>query len=146
MLYQQSRSAYQTAAASGATQAGLLQLVYTRLAQDLLQAADAIRKDDIEGRCAASKHALLLLGHLESWVSDVKDHALAESLRAFYAMLRTAVLAQQAALDHARLEQCAQLVLDTRAAWQAKEEDALSSSHGTIPGAYTEPERISFQA
>ena len=133
MSYEQSRSAYQTAAASGATHGVLVQLVYTHLAQDLLRAADAMRQRSVEGRCAASKHALLLLGHLESWVDELSEPDLAMSLRSFYGMLRTSVLAQQKQLDPSVLEQCANMVLETRAAWQQKEAQLAIAGVGAGP-------------
>ena len=95
MSYQESRSAYSSAAASSASEAGLLQLVYTRVAQDFLCAASAIRSNDIQTRCDCSKHALLLLGHLENWASAMEEASLAESLHSFYAMLRRCLLAAQ---------------------------------------------------
>jgi flagellar biosynthetic protein FliS len=146
MLYQQSRSAYQLAAASGATQAGILQLVYTHLAQDLLTAAEAIKQGDIPKRCVASKHAFRLLGHLESWSEEVQDDRLAQSLRTFYAMVRTVLITQQAQLDPSKLEECAQLVLATRAAWRTKEESVPTGGVNTESGSYARPERLSLQA
>lgn len=129
MLTRQNWSAYQSAAASGATtQIGLLQLVYGRLAQDLLEAANATRQNSIAVRCAASNHALLLLGHLQSWLDADADPALAASLGAFYAMLRRSILQEQAAPRFAKFEELAQVVLDTQAAWRDKEERLLSSS------------------
>jgi flagellin-specific chaperone FliS len=146
MLYQQSRSAYQNAAASGATQVALLQLVYTRLAQDFLQAAQAIHRADIDARCAASKHALLLLAHLESWLPSMGDPGLVQSLTAFYQMLRASVLREQANLSATQLEACAQLILETRAAWQSKEENLLSKTYTRSLEPPAEDQRMSFQA
>ena len=145
-MYQQSRSAYQTAAVNGATQAGLLQLVYTRLAQDFLRAAEAVRQNKIGERCTASNHALLLLGHLESWIPDLGDPKLAESLAAFYAMLRASVLQLQATLDAAKFEECAQLVLQMRAAWQAKEDNLLTAAGSVAAAPRPAPGSLSFHA
>lgn len=145
MRTQQSTSAYQSASASGATQAGLLQLVYGSLAQDLLRAARAVRDGDIEARCAASNHALLLLGHLESWLDNLDEPHLAESLQAFYSMLRTAILHLQAVPDAALFESYAQAVLDTRAAWQVKESSYFAAST-TVGLGVDASEGISFLA
>ena len=146
MLYQQSRSAYHFAAGAGATQAGLTQLVYTHLAQDLLHAADAIRNGHIEARCAASKHALMLLGHLESWSAELEDPGLAQSLRAFYAMLRTCVLQSQAASDSLLLEESAQRVLEMCTVWQTKEANMRSALCSTVAVPLLEPGTISVVA
>jgi flagellin-specific chaperone FliS len=145
MLTRQSTSAYHNATAGGATYSSLLQLVYSNLAQDLMRAAHAVRGKNIEARCAASTHALALLGHLESWLQDMDEHTLAESLQQFYNMLRVSILRLQAAPDAAMFETCAQLVLDTRAAWQAKEGSLLTSSAATA-GLQSEPAAISFHA
>lgn len=131
MQTRHSTSAYQDASASGATLAGLMQLVYSHLAQDLLRAADAVQNNNIATRCAASNHALLLLGHLESWVNELDEPPLAESLHSFYRMLVTSILQLQATPSESGFRQYAQLVLDTRAAWQKRAEslvDAVSQS------------------
>ncbi len=146
MLYQQSRSAYHFAAGAGATQAGLTQLVYTHLAQDLLHAAEAIRNGHIQVRCAASNHALMLLGHVESWSAELEDPGLAQSLRAFYTMLRICVLQSQTASDPLLLEESAQRVLEMRAVWQAKEESMRSAMCSSLAVPPLEPGTMSVVA
>ncbi len=121
--------AYQMAAADGATHAGMVVLVYDGLARDLIQAAQAARQNNIERRCIASEHAMLLVGHLEQWVELVDDSRLAAGLRDFYAMLRTRILQVQASAKPADFEDLAQLVCDTRAAWQAKEQTSRNTEH-----------------
>ncbi|MGI4830061.1 MAG: flagellar protein FliS [Janthinobacterium lividum] len=118
------------AAADGATHVGMLVLVYDAIARDLIKAGQAVRSPDIERRCAVSGHALLLLGHLESWVDFLDDPRLCTSLQSFYAMLRTRILQLQSAPNAAEFEKLAQLVCDTRAVWQARERAPLA----TLPG------------
>lgn len=121
MLYQQTRQAYQNVVGEGATHAGLTQHVYHHLAQDLLRAAKGVRDGDIEARCLASNHALLLLGHLESWLDFLQgEPVLEESLRTFYGMLRVSILQAQGSLDADAFERAAQYVLETAAAWQVQ--------------------------
>ena len=67
-MYTNSGAGYRQAAANGATQIGILLIAYDALAADLLLAAEAASTGDIGTRCSRSNHALLLLGHLESWV------------------------------------------------------------------------------
>ena len=114
--------AYRQAAASGATQIGLLMIVYDALAQDLRMAGSAVRKNDIAGRCQFSNHALLLLGHLESWVEHLGDPALTSTLNQFYGFLRARVLELQASSEDSEFDALADIVLGTRAAWQRKEQ------------------------
>lgn len=146
MVHQQSRSAYQFAAASSASVATLHQLAYSQIAQDLLCAAAAVRQADISARCAASNHALLLLGHLDSWVDGMKEPALAQSLRAFYVFLRHAILNLQIAPDAAAFERTASLLLDTRTAWHQKEQ-LLSERPRDFPASSAEATpRLSLNA
>ena len=116
-----SETLYRSAAAEGATYIGLLLVVYDSLAEDLRRAAKAVSRNDIAGRCNASNHALLLLGHLESWTSSIDDPALRDSLSQFYAYLRSRTLAIQAQPQPEPFEELARLVGETRAAWQQKE-------------------------
>ena len=147
MLHRESTLAYQTAAASGAiTQADLLQLVYRHLAQDLLRAGNATRRNEVEARCNASKHALLLLGHLEGWINLIEEAEVEESLQAFYKMIRSSLLHLQSFPDVNGFEQLAQYVLDISAAWQTKLDILSFSRVPTPPGAPEQRTGISFLA
>ncbi len=136
MHRQKTDLAYQSASAEGATQIGLLKLVYDRLARDFTTAAEAVRSRDVATRCTASNHALLLLGHLESWGEYTDDAQLAASLAEFYAMLRSRTLQIQHQGSPAEFEQLATLVLDTRAAWDRKEAHA---SEQLLLAAHSDP-------
>lgn len=139
-MNQRNTLAYQMAAADGATHAGMVVLVYDGIAKDLIHAARAVRENSIERRCAASEHALLLIGHLEQWIEAMDDPHLAEALRGFYAMVRTRIVQMQAIAEAAGFEDLAQLVFDTRAAWQAKEQTSRTpDQHKNVtPGSYSE--------
>ena len=113
--------AYQSAAAEGATHIGMLVLVYDALVKDFIKAAAAVRREDIEARCSASSHALLLLGHLDSWVELIDDPILASSLTDFYGILRGELLRLQAEPEAASFENLAQRISETKTSWQAKE-------------------------
>ena len=122
-----SETLYRRTAAEGATYIGLLLVVYDSLADDLRRAADAVTRNDIAGRCNASNHALLLLGHLESWISSLDDPALRNSLTQFYAYLRARTLALQAQPQARPFHELAHLIGETRAAWQQKETSARTA-------------------
>lgn len=115
-------TAYRSAAAGGATQIGLLILVYDALAQDLHKAGQAVRGGDFVARCTLSNHGLLLLGHLQSWTEHLDSQILSASLNQFYGYLRAAVLQLQRSGTEAEFSALAQLVLETRATWQRKEQ------------------------
>ena len=120
-----SNLAYRSAAADGATYTDLLLLVYDAIAKDLLQAGQAAERMHAEARCRHSNHALLLVGHVESWVSFLDDPQLASSLVMFYDLLRTRILQLQRSSSGKEFEDLARFVCDTRAAWQQKQQNAL---------------------
>ena len=123
-----SETLYRRTAAEGATYIGLLLVAYDSLAEDLRRAGNAVTRNDIAGRCNASNHALLLLGHLESWTSSLDDPALQNSLTQFYAYLRAQTLAIQAQPKAQPFHELARLIGETRAAWHQKESSARSAS------------------
>lgn len=131
--------AYRSAAAEGATQIGLLTLAYDGLAHDLTKAAEAISSNDIVARCNASNHALLLLGHLDSWIQFLDDSTLAASLAEFYQTLRHEVLRFQQRGTREDFQRLASLVLETRAVWQRKEQMMLDSLSATVAASVDGP-------
>ena len=130
-----SETLYRHAATEGATYIGLLIVVYDSLAEDLRRAALAVTRNDIAGRCAASNHALLLLGHLESWTNSVEDLTLKTSLSEFYAYVRSQTVAIQAQPEPERFHELARLISETRAAWQQKEALHHQAAPVSLPSA-----------
>ena len=124
--------AYRRSAAEGASPIGLVILLYDTLAGDLRRAAAAAARQDIPVRCKESNHALLVLGHLDSWLSPTVRDALTVSLREFYAYLRGQILYSQRSGSHADLNAAAQLVLETRAVWQRQEETLNAIAHPSV--------------
>lgn len=118
--------AYRTSSADGATHIGLLLSVYDSLVEDISLAGEAAQRADLGSRCRHSQHALLLLGHLEDWISLLDDVGLQQSLRTFYAYVRTEVLRLQATDCKGGFPELAMRVSETRAAWQKKESHAAS--------------------
>lgn len=128
-----SESLYRQMAGEGATYIGLLLVVYDTLAEDLRRAGQAVERGEISARCDASNHALLLLGHLESWTTSLDDTTLAASLLQFYSYLRGQALQLQSATYPAGFYELASLVAETRACWQKRESQLAppASLHGT---------------
>ncbi len=118
---QSSESFYRRIAGEGATYIGLLLVVYDTLAADLRRAAQAAESGNISARCEASNHAFLLLGHLDSWTDSLDDPILQESLRKFYAYVRTQAMLLQGNPHAEAFYELARLVGETRAAWQKRE-------------------------
>lgn len=141
-----SQTIYQQASASGATHIGLLTIVYDALARDLHDAGQCLKKGDIAGRCNHSNHALLLLGHLESWADCLGDTALTASLNEFYEFLRTQILRIQQDTSAETFNSLASLIAETRAAWQSKEQQltiqrATQGSASSSPKIDSSPDR-----
>jgi flagellin-specific chaperone FliS len=111
---------YRTLAAEGSTHVDLLIGVYDALAEELRRAAAAVAGRDIAGRCKASERALLLVGHLESWIEFLQEKSLQETLTQFYAHLRSEILRLQTATSSQPFNDLALQVSETRAAWQKK--------------------------
>jgi flagellar protein FliS len=110
--------AYRKTAAQGASGLGLLIALYDTLAGDLRRAAEAERANNIQKRCEAANHALLVVSHLEDRIIRGNGGELAESLTAFYRTLRRKLIEAQAKRSPEILEEQIALVLDIRRTWQ----------------------------
>lgn len=119
--------AYRKTAAAGASGFGLLIALYDTLAGDLRRAAEAERANDISKRGREVNHALLVIGHLEDWLSRGADGALATKLKTFYARLRHNVMQAQLKRSAAALELEMASVLKIRAYWQEADSRGISS-------------------
>lgn len=112
--------AYRNSATEGATHLDILLACYDALAGEIRMAGEAAAKNDIPARCRHSQRALLLIGHLESWVSLLDDPELAGSLVSFYEYLRAEILQLQAGSGLDKFMSLALVVCETRATWQKK--------------------------
>lgn len=118
--------AYRVSATEGATHLDVLLACYDALAEDIRLAGRAAAAGDIAERCRHSQHAMLLLGHLQDWVSLLESTSLAESLSSFYDYLREALLRLQASVEATEFTALAMTVCETRAMWQRKKTMMLS--------------------
>ncbi len=130
---------YRQVAAEGATYIGLLIVVYDSLAEDLRRAGLAVAANDISTRCTASNHALLLLGHLESWAASLEDLPLKASLTAFYSYLRSSILTLQTRNAAEPFHELAGEVTGLRATWQHKEFELRLARIKNLGGATARP-------
>lgn len=118
--------AYRNSATEGATHLDILLACYDALAGEIQIAGEAAAKGDLATRCRHSQRALLLIGHLESWVSLLDDPELAGSLVNFYQYLRAEILRLQVDSGLDNFMTLALVVCETRAAWQKKRSIDLS--------------------
>ena len=120
--------AYRNSATEGATQIDILLACYDALTEQIRSAGNCASKGDIAGRCRYSERALLLIGHLESWVSLLDDTELAASLASFYSYLRAEILQLQLSTELNKFMDLAFVVCETRAAWQKKQSANVSKA------------------
>jgi len=114
--------AYRRTAAESASGLGLLISLFDTLAGDLRRAAEAQRQNDIERRCREANHALLVIGHLENWLSQGTGGALAHELIGFYAKLRHSLIQAQLRKSPEMMEELMAGVLQLREKWQQVEQ------------------------
>lgn len=124
---------YRTSVADGATHIDLLIATYDGMAEDLRIAGDSAENGEIGARCKHSQHALLLLGHLESWVGLLEDPVLQDSLIQFYAYIRRELIRLQVSSEQAGFAKLAMHICETRAAWQQRQ-----SRGARVPGTAAE--------
>jgi flagellar protein FliS len=117
--------AYRRTALEGASGFGLLIALYDTLAGDLRRAAEAERRNDIEERCGAANHALLVIAHLEDRVGRGAGGELAERLVAFYRSLRRNLIQAQVKRSAKMLEDQMAGVLKIREIWQQADSRSL---------------------
>lgn len=111
-------SSYRRAAVEGASSVSLVIMLYDRMLLDVQRAVTAIRRQDIEGRCAELKHALLILQQLEGSLDHEAGRDVAENLAKFYAYCRSQLMEAQLRNSPDILERLTARVLDVRSAWQ----------------------------
>jgi flagellar protein FliS len=121
--------AYRQFAAAGASGIGLLISLYDTLAGDLRRAADAQRRKNIEQRSREAAHALLVIGHLEHWLTQGEPGELTSRLAAFYVKLRRDLLEGEAKQSAELIEQAMNDVLRVCAFWQQMEAGANTEAH-----------------
>lgn len=110
--------AYRQTVAEANDGLGPLIALYDTLAGNLQRAAQAQRHHDIEGRCNEIRHALLVIGFLEDWVSRGPGGPLASMLTDFYTSVRRALVEAGAQQSAELFETQMQRVLDLRQRWQ----------------------------
>ena len=130
---------YRNSAIVGASPIGLMIALFDRLAADLRRAAEAIRKGDIETRCAEINHGFLVLGQLESWLDRENGGESARQLATFYAHLRGKMMQASLSQSASLLEQQIEALIHIRSSWQileaapaqpARQSQAAGSAYG----------------
>lgn len=118
---QSTELSYRKSAVQGASGIGLMIALYDTLAGDLRRAAGAERNNNLEKRCVAVNHALLVIGYLEDAMDGVRPGELTRQLIAFYSSLRRKMIEAQARRSPELIEDQMERVLGLRETWQQME-------------------------
>lgn len=129
--------AYRNSATAGATHVDVLLACYDALAEDIRMAGKAASNGDIAARCRHSERALLLVGHLESWISLLDDAALAAGMAKFYEFLRLRILRLQVCSELDKFMSLALVVCEIRAAWQKRQSAELARTTARVDQSYS---------
>lgn len=140
---------YRDCSVGGASPIGLIIALFDRLIADLRRAAEATRRNDIEGRCRELNHALLIVGRLETWIDGDNGGEPARQLTTFYSYFRARLLEASAKQSAELFEAQMQTIVHIRSKWQLLEgSTALAPNAGDArqpgTGAVGNPARISI--
>jgi len=144
------RRSYREAAVRGASPVGLVVRLYEQMIEDLRQAALAIEQKDVLLRTNRIKHAILVIGHLQSSLNFERGSKVAGDLENFYNALRQNLVTLQ---FHPSRPRVAQVITDVLAVWTAWIQVELNeTSPGVVAprvahassGSGTEPQRVDW--
>lgn len=111
------QQSYREAAVRGASPVQLVVRLYEQMVEDLRQATAAIEQNDIERRSNRIKHAILVIGHLQSPLDFLNGGKVARDLNHFYDVLRNHLLRVQFHPSKQGLAQVITDLLAVREAW-----------------------------
>jgi flagellar protein FliS len=111
------RYSYREAAVRGASAVELVVRLYEQIIEDMRQAAIAVSKNDIPLRTNRIKHAILVLGHLQSTLDFERGGKVARDLENLYESLRQRLVAVQFRPSLRSVTQISTDLLAVRAAW-----------------------------
>lgn len=118
MTHKTTSLAYRQAATQQASVVGLVIALYDTLIGNLRRAAEAIDRNDIQGRCDELIHGFKVLQQLDAMLDMERGGDTAIKNRRFYNHLRGQMLAAQFKLSSEILKKQIGLVLEVRQAWQ----------------------------
>jgi flagellar secretion chaperone FliS len=137
------RFSYREAAVRGASPLRLVILLYEQAIEDLRRAQAAHGRKDLETRTREIKHALLVLGHLQSSLDKERGGQVAENLERFYSQVRIGLLEAQSKQSASLIEKQIALLMQVREAWCRVEEiahkPAMQASQPALPPAEGDP-------
>ena len=111
------QQSYREATVGGANPVELVVRLYEQTIEDLRQAAIAIEQNDIERRTKHIKHAILVVGHLQSSLDFAKGGKVAKDLDNFYNAVRQSLVWVQFHPSKRGVTQLITDLLAVREAW-----------------------------
>ncbi|MFZ0799239.1 MAG: flagellar export chaperone FliS [Terriglobales bacterium] len=111
------QQSYREAAVRGASRVQLVVRLYEQIVEDLRQAAIAVEQNAIERQSKRIKHAILVIGHLQSSLDFEKGGKVAHDLNHFYDVLRQNLVQVQFQPSRRALTQQITDLLVLREAW-----------------------------
>jgi len=114
-------SAYRETAIRGAGPVRLVVLLYEQMIEDLRQAVNAIRQNQIELRTNKINHAISVIGYLQSSLNKQAGGQVALNLEYFYGQLRGNLAKAQFCVSQRILAQQITDLLALREAWSEVE-------------------------
>jgi flagellar secretion chaperone FliS len=111
------RFSYREAAVRGASPLRLVILLYEQAIEDLRRALTAHGGKDVETRTREIKHALLVIGHLQSSLDKERGGHVAVNLERFYDQIRMGLVEAQSKQSASLFEKQIALLMKVREAW-----------------------------
>jgi len=111
------RNFYREAAVRGASPVQLVVQLYDQILEDLRHVASAIEEKDIRRRTDRVRHALLVIGHLQSSLDFAQGGEIAKNLERFYNALRQNLVSLQFRPTKRAAQQLTTDVLAVRSSW-----------------------------
>jgi len=142
------QQSYREETVRGASPVELVVRLYEQTIEDLRQAAIAIEQNEIERRTKRIKHAILVIGHLQSALDFAKGGKVAQDLDNFYNAVRQSLGWVQ---FHPSKRGVARLITDllaVREAWivvDRAERPSATLAAGMVPSAAAGPESDSVR-
>jgi flagellar protein FliS len=127
------RLAYREAAVRGASQVGLVIMLYNMLVEDVGRAISATRNGDAQVRSEELKHAFGVLEQLQGTLNMEQGGDAARNLDHFYSIIRAKLLEAHLKSSLELLQQQLALLVSVREAWQQAECERLRGVNTPAP-------------
>ena len=137
------QQSYREATVRGANPIELVVRLYEQMIEDLRQVAVAIEQNDIVLRTRRIKHAILIVGHLQSSLDFARGGKVAKDLDNFYNAVRQSLVWVQFHPSKRGVTQLITDLLAVREAWIAvdrAERPSATTAAGMVASAAASPE------